>query len=200
MSAADYYGKWKGTVWCVASGPSLTADDIEKLRGQRVICVNTTVRLAPWSDAMYAGDSTWWRANKNDWQNHQGLKFTINRSAAQEFNLIHVPFRNDPGLGKEILHGGSNSGYQAVNLAYLLGAERICLLGYDMQPTYGETHWHGDHEKTTNPHSGSYKNWRDKFARLHQDLVTEGIPLINCTRETALKVPRMDLDECLRER
>ena len=39
-----------------------------------------------------------------------------------------------PGLSRTqgVIHQGKNSGYQALNLAYLLGAKRILLLGYDM--------------------------------------------------------------------
>lgn len=127
------------------------------------------------------------------------MKFTWHRTASIEFDLIHCPSANKPGLGKDRLHTGGNSGYQAVNLAYLLGASRICLLGYDMQPTGGKTHWHGDHKKLSNPTPGSYKRWRQHFTRLHQDLVAEGVELINCTRETALTVPRMELEQCLKE-
>ncbi|HDY5476679.1 TPA: hypothetical protein RQ695_006640, partial [Pseudomonas aeruginosa] len=40
-----------------------------------------------------------------------------------------------------------NSGGGAVSLAIARGAKRIILLGYDMQKTNGQSHWHGDHPK-----------------------------------------------------
>lgn len=147
----------------------------------------------PFADALYACDLGWWRTYLDDWAEFPGLKFTWHRTASIEFDLIHCPSANKPGLGKDCLHTGNNSGYQAVNLAYLLGAKRICLLGYDMQATYGRSHWHGDHRKLANPMAGSYKIWREKFARLYQDLVAEGVDVVNYSRETALTIPRAQL-------
>ncbi|HCZ48509.1 MAG TPA: hypothetical protein DCZ11_05850, partial [Gammaproteobacteria bacterium] len=59
----------------------------------------------------------------------------------------------EPGLSASPLriHQGGNSGYQALNLAVLLGAERVILLGYDMHGG----HWHGRHGgRLNNPEPG----------------------------------------------
>src|SRR5690606_36428084 len=81
-------GRWR-TVVCIASGPSLTADDVETVRRWRqeaqgehagagqdasaggpdrewaggpvgVVVTNTTFRAAPWADVLYAMDRAWW--------------------------------------------------------------------------------------------------------------------------------------------
>lgn len=134
----------------------------------------------------------------NDWAEFEGLRMTWNKQAAQSFGCIHVPGVPRPGLGKTQVHTGGNGGYQAVNIAYLLGASRICLLGYDMQMTGQRTHWHGNHPKTSNPNAHMCKKWVSNFDRLYTDLCAEGVELVNCSRETALNVPRMDIDECLK--
>ena len=90
-----------------------------------------------------------------------------------------------PGLGRERLHYGNNSGYQAINLAYLLGATTILLLGYDMQKTGGKSHFFGDHPEPLNAGS-DYSDWARLFVGLAADLRTEGIAVTNYTRETAL--------------
>ena len=58
---------WRGrTVVCIASGPSLTAEDCELVResGCPVIVTNTTFRLCPWADMLYAFDRPWWNHYK----------------------------------------------------------------------------------------------------------------------------------------
>ncbi len=52
---------WRGrTVACFASGPSLTIEDCVSARdaGCPTIVSNTTYRLTPWADALYAHDAT----------------------------------------------------------------------------------------------------------------------------------------------
>src|SRR3546814_7286157 len=56
--------RWDGmTVACIASGPSLTAEDCESIRtaGLPAIVTNNTWQLAPWADVLYAGDYQWWK-------------------------------------------------------------------------------------------------------------------------------------------
>lgn len=87
----------------------------------------------------------------------------------------------DPGF----IHAGLNSGYQAIGLAYELGAAKIILIGFDMQHTGGKTHWFGDHPKgLTNAHG--IKNWIPGFTALAKGLEFQGIEVINCSIETAL--------------
>lgn len=100
------------------------------------------------------------------------------------------------GLGKHDLHYGDNSGYQAVNLAYLFGARRIVLLGYDMRPgTDGRSHWHPQHKNPLNPGGTDVTRWAQLFHELAKDLASEGVEVINCTRRTALTCfPQLPLE------
>jgi hypothetical protein len=108
------------------------------------------------------------------------------------------------GLGKEGVATGGNSGYQATNLAYLLGATEIYLLGFDMRPKGNINHFHGNHDRRTvynltNPNTNLYRTWIKNFARLHQELQQEGVSLINCSRESALTIPMKSLESVLNE-
>lgn len=99
------------------------------------------------------------------------------------------------GLGRELIHYNSNSGAQAMNLAYLLGASRIILLGYDMGAT-GNMHWFGSHPKGMQ--NGNYSSYVQCFTRLAEDLANEGVQVINCTRQTALhQFERAELREII---
>lgn len=98
------------------------------------------------------------------------------------------------GLSKDrrIIHQGSNSGYQAINLAYHFGATTILLLGYDMQGV-GD-HWFGKHQGL--PSETNYAGLVEKFASIKP--ADYGIEIINCTRSTALHCfPRMTIDEAI---
>ena len=67
------------------------------------------------------------------------------------------------------VHHGQNSGYQAVGLAYHLKADRIILIGFDMQRTGGKSHWHGDHPRGLNNADAVHK-WPRHFPALAADL------------------------------
>jgi hypothetical protein len=155
--------------------------------------------MIPWADALYACDFNWWERNRDIWQDFKGMKFTWSRQAATAFDILFAPGTKAKGLGRDKIHAGGSSGYMAVGLAYLLGAAEIYLLGFDMQMTGGKSHWHGDHKKTSNPSSDMLSKWVQCFDEIWLDLDALGIPLINCTRETALTIPRKPLEDVLND-
>lgn len=124
--------------------------------------------------------------------------WTYDENAAKKYGLNHAKADTQGrGLGKEQIYTGGNSGYQVINLAYLLGAGKIILLGYDMQMTGGKSHWHGDHPRNLN-RSLALANWVKNFKVLARDLSEAGVEVINATRETALDCfKRAKLEECL---
>lgn len=185
-----------GAYTVIASGPSLKKEDCEKARKEtQVIVVNNAVKYCPDADVLYACDLSWWDNYPELWKDFKGIKATWSKEASIKYGLTHYVGQNKPGLGKNIIHTGGNSGYQAVNLAYLLGAKRIFLLGFDMQLTNNQVHFHGKHTKSQNPDSGLLSKWVKNFQKLDEDLTNEGIELINLTRETALTCKRANIDE-----
>lgn len=112
--------------------------------------------------------------------------WTQDLNSSNRYNLSYVAAIKAPGLGKEkVIHTGENGGYQAMNLAYLLGASKIILLGMDMQMTNKESHWHGEHPGVLNRDS-PYSKWVKNFDSLARDLYAAGVEVINATRTTAL--------------
>lgn len=188
----------------IASGPSLTAEDCDLVRqwrtrgGGKVIVINTSYRLAPWADALYACDARWWDDNIAAVREATSAElWTQEASAAKRHGLQWIKGRRADGLGRDVVHLGGNSGYQAINLAYIWGARRIILLGFDMQHTGGKGHWHEDHpgKKGVKP---PVRNWVPRFTQLAEDLEREGVLVVNATRQTALKCfPRAALEEVL---
>jgi len=150
--------------------------------------------LAPWAHALYACDRKWWKHHIDDVKAaFKGELYTQNvgwkPGEAEALGLTVLQSVDEPGLSKEqgIIHQGKNSGYQAVNLAYLMGATQIFLLGYDMGCS-GKTHFFGDHPDAV----GNRRNY-SQYIR-HFDTIKE-IEVINLSRETALNFPRADIDQ-----
>lgn len=191
-----------GTIACLASGPSLTKADADSVRDvDEVIVINTTYQLAPWAGVLYAADARWWSWHGGA-PSFRGLKYTLTPDPRlQTWGVTLLKNTGNEGLelSPDGLRTGRNSGYQAINLAVHLGATRILLLGYDMQPgPGGRKNWHGNHK---NPHGrlgSDYPGFRKKFETLVQPLQVAGVEVINCSRSTALMCfPRLSLAEAL---
>jgi hypothetical protein len=145
---------------------------------------------------LYACDFQWWSKYQHLWKSFHGQKYTWSQEAAKKFGLTHVLSRNDIGLGLDAIHTGGNSGYQAVNLAFIMGAKKIILLGFDMQRTGGKMHFHGDHKEMNNPNDGLFRQWVQNFNLMAVDLDAAGVEVLNATRETALTCfPRVSISD-----
>lgn len=191
------------TIVCVASGPSLTAEDVAWCRGRaRVLAINNNYVMAPWADWLYAGDYQWWRCHLRGSHGHKswlpllegfaGERWTLDKKAAEEFGLKHVQDASGPNKPMRLckdagfVYNGANSGFAAINLAYHFGAERIILLGYDMQKTDGLGHWFGDHPPELSS-AADFPAFRSFFPLLAADLAEAGVRVVNCSRQTALE-------------
>jgi len=52
---------WPGeTVFIIGGGPSVRGQNIEALRGRRVIAINSSYLVAPWADYLIFADERWW--------------------------------------------------------------------------------------------------------------------------------------------
>ena len=189
-------GRWQSVV-CIASGPSLTADDVELVRHWRmaepesgekrgVIVVNTTFLLAPWADALFAMDRTWWnRYHAEVDEKFIGQRFSNNAHIAR-YKTTCVP----------IMSYG-NSGAAAIALAAHMNTKKIIMLGYDCKYAEdGKRHWHGDHPVGLG-NAGRIHLWGIKFQRLANDISKE-ITVLNASRDTDLTCfPRVRLEDAL---
>lgn len=96
------------------------------------------------------------------------------------------------------LSTANNSGHQAVNLAFLLGAKSIWLLGFDMHAKdSNHNHFFGNHKgkDLTNPHRQIYKQWLNHFEEMVRLIEQRNVEVINFTRNTALNIKKGNLDE-----
>jgi len=191
------------TAICIASGPSLTQQDVDFCRGKAAIYAVKEVRLmAPWADVLYAADGDWW---DNLYKNHSGApdfagrRVTLDDQAAARHGLelykykTKLAWSDTPGL----IATNGNSGFQAINIAVLEGAERIILLGYDMGHASGTPKhcWTDKFHRGVPLRESDYKSWIAGF-QAAAPLIP--VPVINCTPGGRLECfQRADLRDAL---
>ncbi len=184
---------WRGrTVVCIASGPSLTAEDCEavKASGHPSVVTNTTFRMAPWADVILGMDLKWWQEYGAEVKAKCPGRRMSTSHAARSYGAESLW---QCGWFPSVL----NSGQAAISLAMVSGAKKVVLLGYDCQKTGGKWHHHGDHPKHLG-NAGSIKRWPKHFEIMARDAQRDGLQIVNATRETALKCfPRVDLEAAL---
>jgi hypothetical protein len=165
--------QWQGrTAVVVGSGPSAATTPLELTVGRaKMIAVNSSWRLVPWADVLYACDAVWW-FHHNGAPDFPGHKYTSSPVSARKFGL-------------ELFNTtGSNSGLRAIRLAEKFGAMRILLVGFDMHVA-GGVHWHDPHTgKMRNPGVNQMTTWRGDFERSLRHFRAN---IINCTPGSALK-------------
>ncbi len=182
------------TVVCIASGPSLTRADVAlcEQAGLPLLGINNAYQITNKLTYHYACDTKFWRAH---WDHlHPGpARFSLKGNNKDQgypgVKQMQRGQREQLSHKWPILGTGGNSGFQAINLAYLLGYKTIILLGYDMQERNGQAHWHPDHsfKGSTNPAQGTFRNWIRIYNKVAPELASVGVNVLNATRQTALE-------------
>lgn len=171
---------------------------MNRTRGQVVIAINDAYQMAPWATYHYFCDAKWWEWHKDrlDYQAFRGQR--ICHDDVVEPGILRVKGKDNEGMSEsqDLIHTGKNSGYQALNIALLMGATRILLLGYDMKiARSGAAHWFGDHPDGIR---SNYPGWWTYYSVAAEQLERLGIEVINCSPDTALNCfPRMSLESAL---
>lgn len=156
---------------------------------------------------MYACDERWWKHHID--RVKKEFPGALHTQHSEGKDVPHVQFAKANGikvwLGKNgtgldttpgRIHWGYNSGFQAINVCYHLGASLILLLGYDMGVTNGKSHYFGDHPKGLQVAS-PYQQMIERFRTVKPS--DYGIEIINCTPGGNLDAfPRLDLDAAIR--
>lgn len=132
------------TAVILATGPSLNEDQVSMVAKKhsenkcRVITINNSYQLAPWSDIHVACNDNWWDYY---WKNDEVLrdmkadKWTRYKHQADKFGIHYIDSVDKGGLSKDpaVVHINKGSGPLAINIATLYGFKKIILLGHDMK-------------------------------------------------------------------
>lgn len=155
--------------WAIlASGPSMSQEVADRVRGLKVIAVSNTYELAPWADVLVSNDRTWWTNNPKA-KEFEGEKFCgLCIEAPKDVTKF-------PGA-----MSGSNSGLLAMQVAVSKGAKTILLFGIDL----AGSHYFGDHPAPLrNPTQKRFEIFQKQFANYRP----AGVQVFNCSPESELK-------------
>ena len=187
-------GQWKGhRAFVVGSGPSLKGFDYSLLKGELWIGCNEEYRHGPTigicqDPRLFAGDGsperqplskdpTWYGGPHLPlhFRGHPDRVDTAAPDTVFEVRTAHsreTPFKWGTSLEGGIYYG-ANIGMSAINLAEILGADPIYLLGFDARVDDAETHHH-DHYPVEwrlahrDDRQAVYSRWHAEFREIAQ--------------------------------
>jgi hypothetical protein len=201
--------KYEGeTVVVVATGPSLDTyqcdyvGEARRLGKCRVLTINNSFLLCPFSDIHVACNDDWW----DYYWNHPMLsamraeKWTRYEHQAKKYNINYIESIKKIGLSKDpsVVHINKGSGPMAINFATLYGFSKIVLLGHDMTfaPDYNGS--------TKNPGStprhffGEYPEVMQHFPKAKESIAPDGtiIGLIDAYKNMLPDLKDIDVVNC----
>lgn len=135
----------------LATGPSLTEEVVETIRPHKdkfvIFGINDAYKVVDYLDVHYACDTKWWKMWGDDFRaKYPELpSWTQCKTSAEKYSLKYTrgAHKKDFSLDPNLIHFGANSGYQALNIAFLMGGFRFYLVGYNMQPVGKQKHFLG---------------------------------------------------------
>jgi hypothetical protein len=174
----------------VATGPSLTEEVVDTIRKYRDKFIffgcNDSYKIIDFLDVHYACDKQWWVTHGEDFRKQRPKleSWTQHKESAEQFNLNYTPgtHTKDLSLNSNSIHFGSNSGYQLLNIAFLMGCNKFILVGYNMQVVRNKRHFFGDHPQGLN-NSSPYSRFVQAYKTINPEIAKL---IVNCTPNSAL--------------
>jgi len=196
MVGEDFWHQ--STVYIIGGGPSLRGFDFSCLQGKGIILgVNDGAFYAN-ADVLFSLDATFARRRWKEIQDFSGsvwLAMPPNHEVKiwPGAERVNMPYR---GRGNYLSEDpewiyGVNSGFGALNLAFLKQASEIVLLGFDLHPdNEGHLHFHKGYEwepdvKRAKRH---YQKWLRPFECAAEQLHRDGIRVINASLSSRIEV------------
>jgi hypothetical protein len=199
-------GSWLNKpAFLIGGGPSLDSFDLKRLRGRRTIGVNLAFYFFE-PTIIFSMDTrflNWVKSGtyeikypgcREKFQTTSAYKiWLLTYTASLPDSIFVAPvFKNyDHGrmhlswLFRDGLGHGNNSGFGALNLALVLGANPIYLLGYDMKHEKGKTHYHAGHPLPQSP--GQVAGFIQAYTANADKIKERGIRVVNLNRKSALR-------------
>jgi len=196
--------EWQGeTVFLVAGGPSVTQAHVDRLKGYRVVVVNSSFEKAPWADLLFYADKRWWHPNAAKVRRmFKGRVITCRRFKDKEVvppgvlaigksrdRFCERP--NEVYLDKTVVTG-------ALNLMMHLGVACVGMLGVDQQRDPRTKRMH-HHEEYTFALGAKVFEFQSKQLRaVAEPLARAGMKVINLSPDSKVDWwPRMTLEDLL---
>jgi hypothetical protein len=122
------------------------------------------------------------------WDKATGVKVFLNLMGRKVEDVRSVRSRGRTGISSSLskgLYHGSNSGFGALNLALVLRANPIYLLGYDMRQTSAATHFHSGYGQRA--HGGVCQVFLKSFQTLETQFKAMS-QIVNLSPSSALRI------------
>jgi hypothetical protein len=199
------------TVYIIGGGPSLNQQIhlLPRLYERPTVGINSAYKLGEWVDVIYFGDLKFYKWNKQELDNWGGLIITTcdDVKAHQPRSNMKFVKRQSRGWSEDprFCAWNGSSGAAACNLAYLMGAKRLILLGFDMKSSGelktkdgepGVDNWHGYHQLVSK--ASVHKRHKDLFANVSNGATLSNVEIYNASPNSAMDYfPKLSLEECL---
>lgn len=174
----------------LGSGKSVDDIDLSKLKNEFVIALNHSIIKYPDANALVFIDRDFVQRRKKIIEQYQGLIFAPFRTGIQDVTtrpgVFCFPF-NHAKPQEKLNHGlynASLAGLAALNLALIMDASQIILLGFDLNQSFDDTHCKID----SNVPQGKYgnKKWIDEKIKMFKKYTYAKDKIINCSMNSAL--------------
>jgi len=195
---------WRGqSCYIIGGGPSLKSFSFETLRGRNVLGCNAAfylgVEIVPLT---IFGDIKFLIQHQAGLLHYVEAGGKVVTNSAQRRNepvpeWLHCMQKKNMGLATDGLGWNGNTGASAINLALLLGADTIYLLGFDMQvDTKGMANFHNAYVHPSKPSAYSRflrgMKWVAKdlprlFQNKHVINLEDGTSVLECFPKESLK-------------
>lgn len=183
--------EWKGeTVFVVGGGPSVAHQRPDRLEGRKVIVINSSYETCPFADILFFGDNRWHNEHRvrprfKDFVAAGHRVVTVSHPADGPYLLKLqriTPTSDKNGLTTtRIGLSSQKTSFQgAINLAAMLGAKRIVLLGLDgKRNESGMTHHHTPHRWPTRDGNVTWDRQKEQLQFIVAPLAARGIETFN---------------------
>ena len=194
-------GCWSGRrCFIIGGGPSLRDFDFSSLQDDITIGINAAYteidptimfsmdkRFFEWaSTGKYGKTENDKSGNLLKYNESNSIKMHLNVEPLEIKGVYNIRNAGDCGLSKSLsagLYNGENSGYAALNLAYILGCNPIYLLGFDLN-TNERYHWHDGHPGQNG--TGEMSTFLKAFVE-NAPAILSKTKVINLNRKSMLK-------------
>jgi hypothetical protein len=162
---------WKGrSVFVIGGGPSLRSFNWSLLRDELTIGCNAAYRLGlDICKLCLFNDLKFWHVHREALLAYKGPVVTCAPTLLHsEISWLRTMRRQPVGLHVDALGWNKNTGAAALNLALILGAASVYLLGFDMKMSQDQKkNWHPYESKNTNNHT--YQGFVQSFRHVVRD-------------------------------
>ena len=179
------------TIVIIGGGPSHIDIDLNLLHNINFCTVNSSCRkvkeIVKEEDILYFTDNSWSERFEDLVREWKGLVVTSNRNTkARLGNLVNridiVKLTEFMEIKSDYVQ--ASSGHSAACLAVMLGAKRLCLVGFECQEIEGRTHGHDDYRQSD---LNTFKRFLKGWTALKIGFEDKGIEVFNCTTNSRIE-------------